>query len=246
MTDEYRLVGMKRLSNLESSRILNNRMLFNRQNGVLLLSELILAFNCLIGDYFIFDSMTIIGFVNQKTGMSERLVRAIMDNSSHSLIGMLSWFIASYPSRVDLNEMLASGFLASIIDLDHFVSAKSIRLVDAVSLSNRPFMHNSLSLLLANSVAFLAAFYAAPNRVRVCWLVFVAWFSHHVRDANRRGLWFGFLGSTRPLSDAFYMGIVLALPLLVRFVLVDSGVGGSLRNYSLLNDTNLKRDVHVV
>ena len=45
-------------------------------------------------------------------------------------------------------------------------------------------------------------------------LVFaVAWMSHHMRDATRRGLWFAPLGSTPPLPRWVYLGGVLGAPL---------------------------------
>ena len=40
--------------------------------------------------------------------------------------------------------------------------------------------------------------------------------SHHIRDANRRGLWFWPFGSTPPIvPDILYMTLISMIPLLV-------------------------------
>lgn len=51
------------------------------------------------------------------------------------------------------------------------------------------------------------------------WIVFIAWSTHHVRDATRRGLWFVPFGSTRPLPHWLYISVILLCPLIVRQVL---------------------------
>jgi len=46
-------------------------------------------------------------------------------------------------------------------------------------------------------------------------IVTVAWLSHHVRDAVRRGMWFYPFGSTPPLPKAVYLATIILLPLLM-------------------------------
>jgi hypothetical protein len=253
MSEDFRLIGINwDCQSLATERLLCNRKLFNVQNGILILAELILVFICTIGDYFIFDSLTIISMVNHGIGLSQQLTRALLDNSAHSLVGIISWFLVTYP-RWNFYELLLSGLVASLIDLDHFISAKSFHLIDAISLSSRPFLHNSLNLLLANIFLLLIILYFAPSQQNICFLIFIAWFSHHVRDANRRGLWFGQIYTTKPLSDAVYLAITLILPLIMRHVLSIHKGSGSTR-FSCFSNTsssnvdliNLKSDVHIV
>ncbi len=248
MCDNFRLASAKwDCTIFEKERLLNSRNIFNMQTGVLLLTELILAFICTVGDYFVFDSLHIINIINQIVGLSERLTRALLDNSAHSLVGIISWFLITYP-RWNLYELILSGVVASLIDLDHFISARSFSLLDAISLSSRPFFHNSLILSLANILFLVVILYKAPSRLSVCFLVFIAWFSHHVRDANRRGLWFGPIYTTKPLSDAIYLGIILILPLIMRHALLFHKGSSRFSNSTAVDVDviNYKRDVHIV
>ncbi|RNA43897.1 hypothetical protein BpHYR1_026156 [Brachionus plicatilis] len=49
-------------------------------------------------------------------------------------------------------------------------------------------------------------------------LFFISWFSHHIRDANRRGMWFGPFCTTPSLHDGVYHAFILITPLIVRYV----------------------------
>jgi hypothetical protein len=252
MNNDFRLAGIKWAhQSLATERILNNRMLFSIQNCLLLFAELALILMCTVGDYYIFDSLSLINTLGGLFGVSERLARAFLDNSVHSLVGVVSWFIITYP-KSNLYELALCGFLASIIDLDHFISAKSLNLIDAISLSSRPFLHNSLTLLVANCLLLAFVLYCAPERHSLCFLLFVAWFTHHVRDANRRGLWFGPVYTTKPLSDWVYLSIILILPLTMRHMLGYFKTSGYTRQpwFSIgSSDTepdNLRRSIHVV
>lgn len=175
---------------------------------ILGLTEIYLAFLCLIGDYYVFDNEILVRKTSEVFGLSERLIRALMDNSIHGMIGLGSWLLVSYPSLS--RELLISAFISSIIDIDHFIAAKSFRVQDAVSLQQRPFLHNSLLMIFINVGLFLI------NK-KFSILFFISWFSHHIRDANRRGLWFGFVYTTPPVQDALYHSLILITPLIVRY-----------------------------
>lgn len=61
------------------------------------------------------------------------IYKALFDNSTHSLIGALTWLIITF--RIKNNtlwlrtaEIMLCAFIASIIDLDHFIVARSWRL----------------------------------------------------------------------------------------------------------------------
>ncbi|CAF1067674.1 unnamed protein product, partial [Brachionus calyciflorus] len=94
--------------------------------------------------------------------------------------------------------------------LDHFIAARSFKLQAATSLEKRPFLHNSLFLIISNTIlVFIDKKFSL--------LFFVSWFSHHIRDANRRGLWLGSLYTTSPINDGLYLTFILLTPLLLRY-----------------------------
>lgn len=176
---------------------------------ILGLAEILLAFLCLVGDYYVFDNDILVRKTSALVGQSERLMRALIDTSIHGIIGCTSWLVVVYPN---VNRELAiSAFISSIIDIDHFISARSLRVQDAVSLPQRPFLHNSLLMITINIGLWLF------NK-KISVLFFISWFSHHIRDANRRGMWFGPIYTTPPLNDGLYHSIILITPLLVRYI----------------------------
>lgn len=66
---------------------------------------------------------------------SKDFYRALVDNSSHGLIGLISWLIIvlkSYKYKTYLInpycDVIVSWIIASVIDIDHFILAKSFKL----------------------------------------------------------------------------------------------------------------------
>lgn len=240
MSDYDRLIGIKWIQNNSTFKVLNNKhLILNPKLYALFSFETALLLLIIIGDYFIFDSAIFITRLGSTFGLSHRLLRALMDNSSHLLVGVLSWCIIAFP-KLKFYEVLAVGFFSSIIDIDHFISAKSFQLVDAISLENRPFLHNSLTLLLINLAIFFYVLIFNPTSMDWALIFFISWFSHHIRDANRRGIWFGPIYTSSPISDKSYLLIIMLLPLLLRY----------LKSLDILNSYFLKignaNDLHVV
>ncbi|XP_038600260.1 transmembrane protein 267 isoform X2 [Tachyglossus aculeatus] len=101
-------------------------------------------------------------------------LRALADNTVHGAVGMWSWAIViGLRKKNDFGEVLLAGFLASVIDVDHFFLAGSLSLkaqrllvlssLDAVSVldfSSRPRWDSSrpvdLPLRKDRSLALLA------------------------------------------------------------------------------------------
>lgn len=85
--------------------------------------SLLLGLVCLIGDNFV--------AVAQR---GDKLVEALADNVTHGLVGALSALIvvAEFGDRLSLTEqklLVGAGYLvASGIDVDHFIAARSFRL----------------------------------------------------------------------------------------------------------------------
>jgi hypothetical protein len=50
----------------------------------------------------------------------------------------------------------------------------------------------------------------------------IAFVTHHLRDANRRGIWFAPFGSTPPLPDFLYISLVLVTPYVIRLITPDA------------------------
>ncbi len=240
MNEENRLIGIN--WNDKNDYLNNWSVIYSKSLGSILLLETILSCLILIGDYFIFDSLTLIAIINKNSSISQGLIRALMDNISHMLIGVLSWLIISYP-KLNANEIIATAFFSSIIDIDHFISARSLKLTDAISLSNRPFLHNSLTLLIVNLIIFILLNYFNSKANYWSTIFFISWFSHHIRDGNRRGVWLGSIHTTKPIKTEQYLIILLFVPLFLRFLKQNS-----INNLFLsrINNQAVKIESHIV
>lgn len=158
-------------------------------------------------------------------GQEDRLSAAIVDNFSHAAIGFLTWLgvLCAEPSfkiKSHILEFLLCAIVSSIIDLDHFIEAKSFSLKDAVSISNRPFMHCTSTTLSAIIVILCFAY-----KLNIFWLYQFGWIliaavvSHHVRDSSRRGFWLWPFGSTPPTQYGLYIIIQMLLPYAISFLM---------------------------
>ncbi|CAO1400824.1 unnamed protein product [Diamesa serratosioi] len=141
------------------------------------------------------------------------VLRAIYDNLTHSLIGLFSAAILLINDKDKLYLAGVCMVLSSIIDVDHFIAAKSLKLTDATNLNGRPFLHNSTipaTLLIILIYLSFSSKYSSYS----LWIsmLFIAFTTHHLRDANRRGLWFAPFGETPPLSNLMYILLIVSTP----------------------------------
>jgi len=141
------------------------------------------------------------------------LLGALVDSFLHSVLGITSWCLATSPTN---KEFVAAFFSSTLIDIDHFLSAGSLNLKDAVSLPSRPLLHCSSLLLLP--LLLLVLLHQSPH-LRFLLLFLTCITSHHLRDSLRRGLWFCPLGETSPLPVPLYFSLLLVLPFISRFLL---------------------------
>ncbi|XP_055536911.1 transmembrane protein 267 isoform X3 [Wyeomyia smithii] len=152
---------------------------------LLLLKHALMLLICIAGDKL------------QLVVQKPHLLRAVIDNASHALIGLIASEIVvhhykDHLGRSQMYGLIATGcVLSSVIDLDHFIEAKSFHLEDATSLSRRPFLHNS-SIFMALLGSIVVAVSLPQHLLASLWLsvTFVAFFTHQLRDAIRRGFWF--------------------------------------------------------
>ncbi|XP_046433750.1 transmembrane protein 267 [Neodiprion fabricii] len=150
--------------------------------------------------------------------LSSLELRAVSDNLTHAIVGGLSWslIVALSGKSIVRNAFgIALCFvISSLIDLDHFLLAKSWRLRDARNLEGqRPILHCSsipLLLFLISAISYKVFHHSASGYY--LWVIITGFLSHHIRDATRRGMWFLFLGSTSPLPYHLYLFMAMALP----------------------------------
>ncbi|KAL6038870.1 hypothetical protein STEG23_031180, partial [Scotinomys teguina] len=84
-----------------------------------LISSLGLGILCLVADRLLRFSI-----IEQNDWL-----RALSDNIVHGVIGMWSWAVViGIKKKADFGEILLAGFLASVIDIDHFFLARSLSL----------------------------------------------------------------------------------------------------------------------
>ncbi len=178
-------------------------------------------------------------------------LKIAIDSICHQLVSFMSWkiFLIACPFRqspatrlsnfslvslkpssiwLEENSTLLEGLLAwllgGLIDIDHFISAKSFTLFGATHLTSRPVGHSVLCILLMPTLFSLTEWIlfrvlrfplSATLPVRVSLVMIVSFTSHQLRDASRRGLLLWSYHSTSPIP--FYLDMVLlcVLPLLL-------------------------------
>lgn len=184
--------------------------------GIYFLKVIPIFLTCFAADYLL--KSNVLSYV--KT-FEEYVVKALCDNIAHGSIAALTWLVVvDYNLKIrPIVEVGLCGLFGSLIDTDHFLNAKSIYLKDALNLPSRPPFHNTTIIFL------LIPFYGLPYILpkweilhKLVYILFVAVTSHHLRDANRRGLWFWPFGSTPRLPDLLYMSCISILPLFVWLV----------------------------
>ncbi|XP_068627242.1 transmembrane protein 267 [Battus philenor] len=165
----------------------------------------------LIGDFVVFKSKY----------SDSQVFRAISDSSTHAAIGLLSALLfftyeTGLSDQARLYNVMFCTALSSLIDIDHFIAAKSFKLKDLVHLKQRGILHcTTLWILLTAISLFLSHLTKRLNIYTLTFMAVLAYMSHHVRDANRRGLWLYPFGHTPPLSKYFYIFLLLVLPRVV-------------------------------
>uniref|UniRef100_H2ZXX8 Transmembrane protein 267 n=2 Tax=Latimeria chalumnae TaxID=7897 RepID=H2ZXX8_LATCH len=169
------------------------------------ISSVALAVFCFLSDSFLQFT-----FVHQNDW-----IRALTDNAVHGIVGLWSWaLVIGLRKKSDFCEVLLAGFLASAIDLDHFVLAGSLSLKAALHLPKRPFLHCSTIIPLVALIlkCCLQIFKLKDSWCFLPWMVFISWTSHHIRDGTRQGLWFCPFGSIAPLPYWLYIAMTASLP----------------------------------
>ncbi|XP_060567037.1 transmembrane protein 267-like [Ruditapes philippinarum] len=169
--------------------------------------EILLGCTCYLGDRLLEHPVA-----------KQQIVVAITDSLTHGIVGGISWaIICDFKFRKqECVECLLCMMLAMLVDVDHFIAAKSFSLKSALSLPTRPPFHaTTLIVIIDITMGIMAAILKSQSLFLGLLIFTTAWISHHVRDGHRRGLWFYPFGETAPIPKFIYIGIIMILPLFI-------------------------------
>ncbi|XP_029165329.1 transmembrane protein 267 [Nylanderia fulva] len=175
------------------------------------------SLTCAIG------ACSVIGDFGLKYGKNES-ERALFDNLTHATVGGLTWTLIVVLSRKffirNMGSIFSCFLLASFIDLDHFIAARSWHIHDATHLQKRPFLHcTTIPIILWIVLIFLSNTFHSPILEHTSWIILASFLSHHIRDGTRRGLWFYPFGSTRPIPYYLYVSLCMFLPYILYWLM---------------------------
>uniref|UniRef100_A0A182XD02 Transmembrane protein 267 n=1 Tax=Anopheles quadriannulatus TaxID=34691 RepID=A0A182XD02_ANOQN len=188
-------------------------------NLLLVLKYVILCCVCVIGDKL------------SESAQKPALVRACIDNATHAFIGCIVAELVLFNFKHQLTRqeycwlLFVATIISSCIDLDHFIEAKSFRLQDATNLDRRPFLHNS-TICVVIVILFILTKRASNQLRMLIAMAFVAFSTHHLRDATRRGIWFKspFQDSSSPaVPYVLYIAYVNIIPSVIVYLLQTTG-----------------------
>lgn len=172
------------------------------------------------------------------------LRKGMADNLTHGLIAAISWLLVLLPLKCQfefwlspnkLAQVVTCGLVGCLIDVDHFITAKSLSLKvgipfpyeitlslwnkiialfqNALSLTHRPILHcSTIPVSLLVILVLTGKLVCSRHPITAGFMIFTSIFSHHIRDATRRGLWFFPFGSTPPLPYSLYILLELIIP----------------------------------
>ena len=206
---------------------LGDAMSVSRAAVRFLLSSVAFGVFLLLADYFVFCWRPV---------QDRRPLKALADNFTHGVAGGWCWANAVLLLGQPVNyshvflEVSMGVLFGSIIDLDHFIEARSLAVEVGINnnnshviilllllqglsrkLSRRPFAHNTLLIVLGALVVTFLIRYRLPSSLNRLHLVFiVATLAHHLRDADRRGIWFS-PWTSPPIPYKLYILLILLL-----------------------------------
>ncbi|XP_067653796.1 transmembrane protein 267-like [Haliotis asinina] len=186
---------------------------FSRTNTLVL--EVVLLSTCLIGDRSL-------SFVSNRLG-DFLWARAGIDSATHGLIALWSWALVENVNfdRYKILNCLLCAVLAVGVDLDHFYAARSLNIKAAVNLPDRPPLHLTTIIPVVSATLWVLGIVLKVRYLKMMSLIFLtAVFSHHLRDATRRGFWLTPFSNSRHVPYWMYIAVTMVIPLLVRKVYI--------------------------
>ncbi|XP_026483177.2 transmembrane protein 267 [Vanessa tameamea] len=181
--------------------------------SVRLLLTISIALTAYLGDYVVFKSKY----------SSSQLFRALADSSTHGAIGFLSALLffsnIKITNQACIYNTIFCTFMSSVIDVDHFILARSIYLKDLNNVSQRGILHCTTFMMLVTSIlALYSHIIHKINIYIVTYMIVLAFTSHHLRDGNRRGLWLCPFGHTMSIPKFIYVILICILPILFSYL----------------------------
>ncbi|XP_053622876.1 transmembrane protein 267 [Plodia interpunctella] len=186
----------------------------------------------LLGDYIVFNS----------SYSKSQIFRAFTDSAVHATLGCLSSILflsqeLSFNNTTCLFNICFCTMLSSLIDIDHIFATRSIYWKDITNNRTRGILHCTTFLFTITSLLLIYSYiYKKINIYMLTWMIILAYTSHHVRDANRRGLWMYPYGHTPPLSKYVYIFLVASLPNI--FSVINVYIKPELYKHTMIN-TNM-------
>lgn len=164
--------------------------------------------------------------VSKIQGLDTLHLAPLLDNFVHGSVAGISWMIVLCLDWDKRNvftpfyacEVIIAIFIGCVIDVDHFLAAKSLRIQDALNLPSRPAFHSTSLIFLATFSLYAISKYCFCLR-RYPWVFFLSALQHHTRDATRRGYSLPPFGSTPPLPTILYLMITATLPFVIHCTL---------------------------
>lgn len=151
--------------------------------------------------------------------ISNIYARAITDNFTHGLISVVSTcFVFGWSSHL---LMIIAFIAGSFVDVDHFIEVRSFLLHRALydQPQGRPFLHNSLLLLIVTFIVGVCEYlFWKPHRLYYSIVFFLGWSTHHLRDAQRRGLTLTPLSQTPPID--YYIALMCQALVIVKLLYI--------------------------
>lgn len=167
-------------------------------------------------------SVAIVGDCLVDVFTSHSLLKCISDNGTHFMIAVISWIFIEETnlSSIPLGSLLLCGMMASIIDLDHFIAARSFSIHEATSLPFRPILHwTTLPMTFFIFLVILAFALHSINLYKLAWMILTALGTHHLRDGYRRGIWMYPLPSIPPFPYSIYLIGLVAIMMCFNYVM---------------------------
>ncbi|XP_011494071.1 PREDICTED: transmembrane protein C5orf28 [Ceratosolen solmsi marchali] len=167
--------------------------------------------------------VSVLGDKGLQNGKSE-IVRAISDNLTHAIVGGITWTLVLVLSKQSLTEnlrrIITCFFMSSLIDVDHFITAQSWDINDATHINHRPFLHcTTIPVLIWIIMYLIYKLFNIPILITYSWMILASFISHHLRDGNRRGLWFWPFGSTQPIPYYLYLSLCMVFPYFIYWIM---------------------------
>ncbi|MHC5035038.1 MAG: metal-dependent hydrolase [Planctomycetota bacterium] len=155
---------------------------------------------------FLFGADTLI----ERRPFAPRTFWALFDVPVHAILALLVVFPlvdTQAPTEKTAILIFAVLLIGTLLDVDHFVAAKSLKINDVLSLPIRPTTH---SLAFSGAVGILVVL-VSRNPI-LSWIVFAALVSHVLRDAGggKTPILWPLPVTAIPLWT-YYLGVILLL-----------------------------------